>query len=221
MNLIVATAAIASTVLTLPVLQAGSLDPSFISPRRLSSDPTTKVRIFVSNAGAPTDCVLAAPFGSQADAEAVCAMVMRTARFTPARDMSGAPAAGSIILWSRKMGDRWIGSRGPDWDPIDVAFHVTKLPRGLKEMSTFTLNVQIDSAGKVMACKVDVSRLTVGFAKLLCDQAAIDPVPAPQTRAGVPAAGIEQFRVRVQSQAHSDKVMARIKRIAGDTKQIE
>jgi hypothetical protein len=200
----------AASLMTLPVLQSGSLQPSFTAQPNQGAD--VQVRLVISAAGVPVHCTRTFPNRAAGNADALCSMLQATTRYVPAHDSSGRPIAGVIYIWSHWDHRRWTGSAMPLWDPVDLSLGVNRMPKGFDDGSIFPVALQIDPGGKIESCAVSNASLTSQVADLLCrEAAAIKVVPATDER-GIAVASVQELAIRLTPQATVDQLAKALQR---------
>lgn len=204
--------AVAANLIALPVLQTGTLEPSFNAELNQGRAAAVEVRLAVSPTGVPIHCSRGFVNGPPANAEAFCSMLQTRTRFAPARDAAGQPTYGVIYVWSHWSKGRWAGSDLPSWDPVDLALTINRMPKGFAEGSIFRLMLQADGDGKVGSCAVSTAGLTQQAIDMLCREAAKEPVTPATDERGTAVASVQEFVVRLTSQAFLDETMKRLRR---------
>lgn len=109
--------------------------------RRAKQEGTTRYELAVDASGVPTSCKIIKSSGYQALDDRTCELVLKRARFNPARDDAGNAAPGSI--------------RGL------VGWDLALVPISQPAYAGFGVTVAFDPAGAVTAC--DVKPLAEGF----------------------------------------------------------
>lgn len=206
--LLLALAAISS--LTPPTLEPDSLKPSFDAKMNEGGAAATKIKIVVSPSGLPLRCDVVFKNGPSSNGDEFCAMAMRTIRYRPALDAEGTPVAGVIYAWSQWSHGSWLGSLPPQWDPVDLAFEVNKMPKGFTEMTTFHLHILVGEDGRVAQCDPADKGLTVSVVKLLCDQTSADVVEPARNDRGEAIPSVQLYRVRLSSSSFMNDVMGKL-----------
>src|SRR5438309_6305384 len=168
--------------MALPVLQSGSLRPSFRAQLNEGGAAAVQVRVVISPTGVPIHCSNSFVNGPPANVVAFCSMLQASTRFSPAHDAQGRPVYGVVYVWEHWHHGKWAGSEMPSWDPPDVALTTNRMPKGFPEGALFQLVVQADSVGKVASC-TGPKRLTQQVLDLLC-RAASDQSITPAADEG-------------------------------------
>ena len=202
---------LAAQSITLPVLRAGSLKPDFAAQMNEGGSAATKVKLVISPEGVPVRCDVAFSNGPQANGEALCATLRREARYSPALDENGKAIAGIAFVWSQWNQGKWLGAAAPDWDPVEVALEVNKIPSGFHEMQTFHLRLVVDSAGTVKRCEVEEARLSEQVKQLLCSEVNNENIPPALDENGKAIEAVRPVRVRLTSEAYNKKLMRRLR----------
>ncbi|MEA3010810.1 MAG: hypothetical protein QOJ91_2502 [Sphingomonadales bacterium] len=197
--------------IALPVLRSGPLVPDFRAAMNEGGAASVKVKITVSTEGRPVRCDIAFANGPEANGERLCAMVLEKARYAPALDQDGKPIAGIAFFWSQWSKGRWLGSAPPQWDPVDLALEVNKIPAGFREMGSFHLRIVTDPAGRLQACEVEETRLAAQAKALLCRETASETIPPALDAKGAAMASVRPVRVRLVSGAFDRKLMRRLR----------
>lgn len=119
----------------------------------------------VDTTGTPDDCHVTATSGFAELDQYSCAVLLKRARFSPARDPAGNPIRATysnMIVWSSENGPA-------DKIPlIDLTVEVSKLPSGYTR-PTLT-RVHFAASGKPDACRVEVTSGLVAIDKVACEQ---------------------------------------------------
>jgi hypothetical protein len=138
-------------------------------------------------------------------------MLRREVRYVPARDENGIAIAGITFVWSQWQKGRWLGAGAPDWDPVEVALQVNKIPPGFHEMQTFHLRLMVDATGAMKRCEVDETRLSAQVQQLLCREVNAETIPPALDASGKPIDAVRPVRVRLRSQAYDKKLIRRLR----------
>lgn len=202
---------LATQNITLPVLRAGSLKPDFAAQMNEGGSAATKVKLVISPEGVPVRCDVAFSNGPQANGEALCAMLRREARYSPALDENGKAIAGITFVWSQWKQGKWLGAAAPDWDPVEVGLQVNKIPPGFYEMQTFHLRLVVDPTGIVKRCEVEEARLSAQAQQLLCREVNRENIPPALDENGKAIDAVRPVRVRLTSEAYDKKLMRRLR----------
>jgi len=202
----------AGNLMTLPVLETGSLKPTFKAEMNEGGSAAVELRVTVSPAGVPIHCSRGFVNGPTANADALCTMIQAQARYAPARDALGRPAYGAIYLWNHWKHGRWTGNELPSWDPVDLALGTNKMPGKFAEGSIFRLILQADASGAVESCMVTTERVPAQVADLLCREAATAPATAATDDHGAAVPSVQEFNVRLTSQSLVDNLVKRLRR---------
>jgi hypothetical protein len=204
--------AAAASLMTLPSLQSDKLKPDFKAEFNEGGGGSVQVRLVISPAGIAIHCDRAWLNGPVKNVDAFCDMLRSRTRFQPARDEAGQPAYGVIYVWSHWNQRRWAGSYVPQWDPVDLALPVNKLPKGFPEGSIFELTVHANEKGMIAGdCTVAAGQQPSEVAALLCREAAAEPVMPATNERGEAVPSVQQFYVRLTSKALIDDVIKRLK----------
>jgi TonB family protein len=118
-----------------------SLDDYPPSALRAKREGTTRFEVAVDETGAPTKCTIIKSSGHQDLDDRSCEVVMKRAKFKPARDDAGNAVPGTfrhLVLW-----------------------HVASTPQSLPAYAGYGVTVTFDGAGAVTSCKV--APLVKGF----------------------------------------------------------
>ncbi|SBV33990.1 protein of unknown function [uncultured Sphingopyxis sp.] len=159
------------------------------SAMREEREGTTGFRLTIAADGLPTSCEITAPSGhADLDAE-TCRLVMARARFTPGRDARGEAVGGTYsnrIRWQIPEGagyavevagfgldttlESWPRAAIPDdaFTRIDPAAHYPPTALAAREQGTVHMELTVDSAGRVAACKVNESSLSAALDDAAC-----------------------------------------------------
>lgn len=207
--------AVAADLMMFPVLQTGTLKPSFDAQMNQGGSAALKVRLVVSPNGVPIHCTSPFANGPAANVQAFCSMLQTSTRYAPARDSLGRPAYGTIQLWSHWSRGKWRGSAPPSWNPVDMALQTNRMPKGFPEGSMFQLILQVDSSGKVQNCAARIRKLKAQARDLLCREASAVQLPVALDESGNAVPSIQEFVVRLTSKPHVEKVMKRIRSMEG------
>lgn len=159
------------------------------SAMREEREGTTGFRLTIAADGLPISCEITAPSGhADLDAE-TCRLVMARARFTPGRDARGEAVGGTYsnrIRWQIPEGagyavevagfgldttlESWPRGAIPDdgFTRIDPAAHYPPAALAAREEGTVHMELTVDSAGRVAACKVNESSLSAVLDDAAC-----------------------------------------------------
>jgi hypothetical protein len=197
----------AANLLTLPVLQAGTLKPAFKAQMNEGGAAAVKVRLVVSPAGVPIHCTSPFSNGPAANVEAFCSMLQTSTRYVPARDSLGRLAYGTIQLWSQWSRGKWQGSAQPQWNPADLTLETNRMPKGFAQGSVFQLILQVNATGKVESCAVATAKVPDQAKDLLCREASAVTIPTATDEQGKSVPSVQEFFVRLTPKPYVDKVM--------------
>jgi hypothetical protein len=200
----------AANLLTLPILQTGTLKPTFEAQLNQGGVAAVKVRLVVSPAGVPIHCTSPFANGPTANVEAFCSMLQASTRYAPARDSMGRSAFGTIQLWSHWSRRKWRGNAQPQWNPVDLALETNRMPKSFAEGSMFQLVLQVDPTGKVESCAVTTAKVSGQAKELLCREASAVAIPIATDEQDKPVPSVQEFVVRLTSKPFMDKVMKRV-----------
>lgn len=175
-----------------PATNPGSWVTSYDYPAsamREEREGTTGFKLTIGTDGLPTGCEITAPSGhADLDAE-TCRLIMERARFTPGRNARGEAAGGTYsnrIRWQIPEGgghavevagfgldpglDSWPRAAIPDdaFTRIDPAAHYPPAALAAREQGTVHMELTVDSAGRVSACKVNESSLSAALDDAAC-----------------------------------------------------
>jgi len=203
----------AASLLMLPGLQSGSIEPSFRAEMNPGGAAAVQVQLVVSPEGSAVSCTRAFANGPDSNVDAFCAMLRTRNRYAPARDASGRPAYGVAYLWSHWTKGKWTGSDVPSWNSPDLSLTVNRMPAGFEEGSLFRIALQVNAAGAVEACAAAMPGLASAVEDFLCREAAAGAVAPATDGQGRAVARVQEYLVRLTSKAHSDKVMKQIRRL--------
>lgn len=206
------TAVAAGSALILPVLQSGSVQPSFEARMNEGGAAATKVKLTISSTGKPMRCDTMFSNGPESNGRALCDQLLKEAHFSPAVDSEGAPIASFVIVWSHWSKGRWGSADEPSWDPIDLGFEVNRLPAGMTGIVTFHLTLQANSAGTVEVCEI-AEAVPKQLKDLLCTQASAFPLKPVLNTDSQPVASVRPYRARVTTTTFMDGVMKDIKKL--------
>ena len=204
--------AAAQQAIALPVLRSGSLEPDFKAAMNEGGAASVKVKLQVSPEGVPERCDIAFSNGPQANGERLCAMLLAKAGYSPPSARSAKPVAGVVFVWSQWSKGRWLGSRPPPWDPVDLALEVDKIPAGFRETDMFHLRVAADETGRVRECEVEETRLAAQAKALLCHEVGLETIPPAVDPTGAATASVRPVRVRLTSADFNRKLMRDLRR---------
>ncbi|MBC7522459.1 MAG: energy transducer TonB [Sandarakinorhabdus sp.] len=118
-----------------------SIDDYPPSAFRARREGTARFEVAVDETGAPAKCTIIKSSGHQKLDDRTCELVMKRAKFKPARDDAGNAVPGTfrhLVLW-----------------------HVASTPQSLPAYAGYGVTVAFDSAGAVTSCKV--ASLVTGY----------------------------------------------------------
>ena len=144
--------------------------------------------------GRAVGCEVAVSTGLPGEDDRICALARRRARFTPARDDSGAPIAGEKVLagsWFDQQAGR------PVWPPTapHLTLTVASLPDG-KHVATLALVRVVAPDGRVERCCVASSSGVPALDRAACGLLATHLPPRPiRDAAGAPLRSRRAVRV--------------------------
>jgi hypothetical protein len=153
--------------------------------------------ITVTPAGAADTCRVEYSSGDLRTDRYICSVLLRNARFLPAKDGAGQPTYGVY----RDMVSWWSGDR-PDalaLPPADVELTVERLPPRTKAPADVRVSFAVDPNGKPSSCaadstgrRVEAELVAVGCQQLL---AGFKPLPA-RTSAGAAIPSVQNATIR-------------------------
>lgn len=206
--------AVAVNLLALPSVEASALKPDFQALFNEGGAAITEVRLTIAPNGVPFQCQRGFLNGPHENADALCSMLKRL-QFRPARDSAGNAAYSQVYVWSHWSDRRWTGYDSPNWSPDDLALTVNKMPKGFPELSKFFLALDVDSEGAIRNCAVAIPQATPiapDLVNLLCREASAHPAAPATDENGNAVPSVQQFIVRLNSQAAIDRLMKRFRR---------
>lgn len=203
--MIASIALIAMQALQAPVVH-GSMEPSFVAEMNQGGAAAIKLKITIASDGSPIACDTAFRNGPASNGAKLCYQLMRSARFSPATDARSMPTPGVVYVWSQWQRGKWLGSTAPDWDPVDLALEVERMPTGVPEMTTFRLNLLIDTTGKVADCAAG-SPVYAHFGEPLCDASSALRGMVVRDGRGTPVASVQPVRIRLASKSFMDQMI--------------
>ena len=128
--------------------------------------------------GTVQDCTLERGSGDAKLDAYTCAIIVRRAKFQPAKWVDGTPAYGVIrvpVTWA--IGGPPSKSEVQEAYPADMELSVTRLPAGADRRTSLALMIVVDENGRVVACnerpKVSLKDHTKTFpelAPIACEQ---------------------------------------------------
>ena len=207
---------VAAGVMSLPVLQSGSLKPAFTATMNEGGAAAVEVRLIISPAGRPLHCDGIFLNGPRDNLDAFCSMLRSSTQFAPAHNRLGETTYGAIYVWSEWQKGKWTGSQTPQWTAPDLTVTTNRMPDSLPEGSLLRLVLNTDVKGKIDAC-VGPSRVTPPVLQLLC-KAAAQATNALTDESGRPVPGVQEFTVRVTSQPAIDRVIDRLRKLTTNEK---
>ena len=191
--------AIAADLVAAQPVNIGSWFPDLQWEERVSKKgghAITFVRVTVAPDGKPENCKIETTSGMpDLDSEA-CALIMKRARFKPARGMDGTPAYGILrkdILWADASAFQY--SR-----PVDVELTISRLPKGIPSTNSFTLLFAVDEKGGKSVCKAP-KRMNPTLAAIACKEVIENyPAIAAKTSAGAAVPSVQNVIVSFVAQ---------------------
>lgn len=160
-----------------------------VSAMREEREGMTGFKLTIGADGLPTGCDIVAPSGHADLDTATCQLIMQRARFTPGRNARGEAVGGTYsnrIRWQipGKNADP-VAVAGFDLDPaqeswprsaipddafkrIDPAAHYPAAARAAREEGVVHMELNTDSAGQVVGCKVNESSLSATLDEAAC-----------------------------------------------------
>lgn len=153
--------------------------------------------ISVSADGSPTHC---APVQPSALSRAACAIIMKRARFHPARDLDGNPSSG---LFTHQLLFRIPGRNLPP-RPLGIVaqFTVDRLPEGARNPSYVRIAFDVNPRGQVQGCTPtryepnDPQDVILLLGKLACSQISDLKPPVARNERGEKITSIQSAVVR-------------------------
>jgi hypothetical protein len=203
--------AAAQQAIALPVLRTPSVEPNFKARMNEGGFASVKVKVVISPEGVPVRCEVVFVNGPRGNGDSLCAVILKEARYSPALTATAGPVAAIAYIWSQWDKGRWLGSAAPEWDPVDLALQVNKMPPGFRDMSTFQVRVAVDSTGRLQACEADEARLSRQARDLLCQEVARETIPPALDESGAAVPSVRPVRVRLVSSAFNRKLMSRLR----------
>lgn len=162
---------------------------------RQNKQGSVRVALMIDPTGKPLKCGIALSGGSRDLDDISCALVMKRARFVPARGRDGA-AAFSMMNYTINWVIPGYSHPKPDWRVIpDILVAVARLPEA-KKLIELSLRFDVDVAANVEACAIEVTSGNAAFDKAACR--AVRPLIVFKTalsEIGVPAPSIQVFSV--------------------------
>ncbi|WP_066726525.1 TonB family protein [Sphingomonas pituitosa] len=128
----------------------------------------------VDTKGVPDGCYITATSGFLQLDQHACAILLKRARFSPARDPAGTPIR---AIYSNNFA--WTSQDGPapgEIPRIDLIVDVAKLPAGYARPAL--TRVHFAKSGKPDACRIEVTSGLVAIDKVACQQVMVQ-APAP------------------------------------------
>ncbi len=155
----------------------------------------TRIDLTVDPAGVPIRCDVILSDGMRLLDRTACDLLMRKARFTPARDATGTPMTAIVREdFTVNRATSTDGGRAATAGTIDFAVPVDRLPRGATMMVADAV-VMTDPAGKMASCDVARSTGDAAFDRLACRQLATAAFAPARDRDGRPVAALRQVSV--------------------------
>ncbi len=145
------------------------------------------ILLHVSVDGRVTGCDITETSGSEALDTGTCALFGRRARFTPAKDVAGAPIQGEYreaIAWGIEKKQPRTG--------LELSLLVPSLPPGYR--SPAKARLLFDGTGKLMSCAMMVTSGNVAADQAVCAQMKRQPVSIAAPRSV--AVGVSPVAVR-------------------------
>lgn len=160
-----------------------------VAAMREEREGTTGFRLTIGVDGLPTGCEIISPSGHGDLDAATCDLLMLRARFTPGRDAAGQAVGGTYsnrIRWQIPRGDdeaaetagfaldtaqeSWPRAAIPDdgFARIDPAEHYPAAALAAREEGLVAMELAIDAAGRVTACKVNESSQSAALDDAAC-----------------------------------------------------
>ena len=143
---------------------------------------TSFIRVTVTPDGRPDSCKVESTSGiADLDSDA-CALVIKRARFKPAKWTDGTPAYGIFrknVLWADAQSFRYE-------QPVDVELSITRLPKGVSAPNSYSLHFAVDATGKKSLCEPP-KRMNPTLAAIACKEI-IENYPAIGARTSAGAA---------------------------------
>lgn len=110
-------------------------------------------RTTVGPDGLPQDCTIERDSGDPKLDAYTCAIIVKRAKFEPAKWLDGSPAYGVLrvpVTWA--IGSEAAESEVQKAYPPDMTLTVTRLPAGAGRQVKLALMIAVDVSGKVVAC---------------------------------------------------------------------
>ncbi len=157
----------------------------------------TRIEVTVDPSGTPVHCAVTQSQGMPLLDRTACAEMMRRARFTPARDATGAPVVAvvredftvnSVIALRRQTGP------AADARQVDFAVTVASLPRPGAVLVT-DLVVATDARGRVTTCDVTSSSTSAALDRIACREVQTTAFTPARDRADTPVAAVRAVSV--------------------------
>ena len=157
----------------------------------------TRIDLTVDATGAPVRCEVTMSDGNRALDRVACDMLLRRARFTPARDAAGAPVAAvmrqDFTVNSQAAVRRW-GDPADTARRVDFALPVASLPRP-GDVLTADLLLMTDVTGQVTTCDVATSTTHAGLDRAACRAMQATRFAPARDRDGKPVPALRQVSV--------------------------
>lgn len=157
----------------------------------------TRIDLTVDRTGQPVRCEVTLSDGSRALDRVACDFLMRRARFTPARDDTGAPIAAVLrqdFTVNRQAAVRHAGGPAETARLVDFALPVAGLPHP-GEVLAADLVLTTDATGRVARCDVATSTAHPGLDRAACREMMAASFAPARDRDGQPMPALRQVSV--------------------------
>lgn len=137
----------------------------------------TGFRLTITPLGEPERCDVWYSSGFKDLDDETCRLLMKRARFHPARDEDGNPIS-SVF----KSYNAWLIPEAGNMRPpsmIDLDLTVNRLPKGLSDPVEVKVNLLTDEKGHLEKCEAEDSKAAQSLGKLACEHALANWIATP------------------------------------------
>lgn len=156
----------------------------------------TAYRAVIAPNGKPESCEVLSSTGNETFNRLTCSLLMRRARFSPAKNETGSPAYGVFHSVTNFWLPNSSKSKIPLILPPNLRLTVKALPTNVQSPVVVTVHVGVDELGAFRTCSVSPTQQQAKLASVACAQIPQHWEDAPvKNTAGLPVAYVRTFIV--------------------------
>ena len=157
-----------------------------------------QAKLFIAENGRPQKCIVLASSGDAGFDRITCQSLIRTARFVPAKDMTGHRIRRVIVRSAALSGPGTQAVKLEDRGLPEFIFLVNQLPNGQPNMAT-RVEVQVDALGAITSCHAAPTEKDADLAEMACGSLSVVWKAMPeQDDSGTPFRYVREFQVELR-----------------------